>query len=136
MGDLHGDRPQHELAENHVVHDPLAVRRGPTIQHIPKLVGAERLEARVVDVEPGERLRDGLEERGLHGRDSVVGGHRGGDPAGHEHHLVELVLFGGRRVVRQLGFGHRVVFHHDWPAPVDPGAARLQTAANGQSGLA
>ena len=56
VGDLGGERAQHELAEHHVVHDPLAVlrsvRRSSTAG---ELVGPERLEAAVVDVDAGER---------------------------------------------------------------------------------
>ena len=44
------DRPQHELAEHHVVHDALAVGDVAAGEHVGELVGPERLERAVVDV--------------------------------------------------------------------------------------
>ena len=43
------DRSQHELAEHHVMDDPLAVAEVARRQHVGELVGPERLERPVVD---------------------------------------------------------------------------------------
>ncbi len=58
-----GKRPQHELAEHHVVHDALPVLGAVALEHVRELVGAERFEIAVVDVDVGERLRDRLQHR-------------------------------------------------------------------------
>ena len=60
-----GQRSQHELAEDHVVHDPLAVVLVVRGEHLRELLGPERLEVVVVDVDAGEDARDRLEQARL-----------------------------------------------------------------------
>ncbi len=79
VGDLGGDRAQHELAEHHVVDDPLAVLGAVRRQHFGELVGPERLEAAVVDVDAGQCLRDRVQHRDLHVGEASGGGDRGRD---------------------------------------------------------
>ena len=85
------DRPQHQLAEHHVVHDALAVgevggrarRRGRR---------APAVECEVVDLVAGERGGDRLQELGLHLGEAGLGGDRGGDATSDEGDLLDVVL--------------------------------------------
>ena len=89
----HGrDRPQHELAEHHVVHDPLAVVEVAPGQDVGELLGPERLERPVVDRDSGERARDRLEQVGLHVGEARLGRDRRRDPSGDERHLLDVVV--------------------------------------------
>ena len=60
------DRPQHELAEHHVMHDPAAERGVAPGQPVGELRGAEGLQRPVGDVDAGERTRDRFEQVCLH----------------------------------------------------------------------
>ena len=87
-----GQRAQHELAEDHVVDDALAVRQVAPFELPGQLGRPEIVEGPVVEVDAGQRRGDGLEHRHLHVGETVVGPHRGGDRAPHRHDLIEIGL--------------------------------------------
>ena len=86
------DRPQHELAEHHVMDDPLAVGQVAPGQHVGELVGPERLERPVVDRDAGERARDRLEQVGLHVGEAGLRRHGRRDPPCDERHFLDVVV--------------------------------------------
>ncbi len=91
MGHDGRDRSQHQLAEHHVVDDPLPVVEVAFGQDFGQLLAAQRFERAVVDRDAGERGRDGLEEISLHVGEPGLRRHRRRDPAGDETHLVDIV---------------------------------------------
>ena len=86
------DRSQHELAEHHVMDDPLPVAEVASGQNVGELVGPERLERPIVNRDAGERARDRLEQLRLHVGEAGLRRHRGRDPAGDEVHFVCVVF--------------------------------------------
>ena len=96
------DRPQHELAEHHVMHDPLPVAEIAPGQHVRELLRPERLERPVVDRDSGERARDRLEQLRLHVGETVLRRDRRRDSSGDERHFLDVGLFGQRRRRRRV----------------------------------
>ncbi len=86
------DRSQHQLAEHHVMDDPLPVGEVAPGEHVGELVGPERLERSVVDRDAGERARDRLEQIGLHVGQAGLRRDRGRDPTGDEVHFPDVLV--------------------------------------------
>ena len=66
IGDVARQRCEDELAEHHVLHDPLPILAIVGSEHRRERIGSERLQLPVVDVEARHRLRRGSQQRGLH----------------------------------------------------------------------
>ena len=92
------DRPQHELAEHHVMDDPLPVAEVAPGQDVGELVRPERLERPIVDRDPGERARDRLEQLRLHVGEAGLGCDSRRDAPRDERHFFDVVVIDTRSV--------------------------------------
>ena len=81
IGHVGRQRRQHELGEHHVMEDPLAVLERPLGERGRELIGPQRLEGAVVDVDVRERLGDGPQQRALHVGEPARGSDGRGDAA-------------------------------------------------------
>ena len=91
MRDHGRDRSEHELAQDHVVHDPSPEAEVATGEDGGELVGSEWFERPVVDRDPGERARDRAEQLDLYIGEAGLGRDRRRDAAGDERHFLPVV---------------------------------------------
>ena len=100
-GDLRGNRTQHQLAEHHVLDDPVTDRRRSSSECLGEGGRTDRLELREVDMDPGQGRANRLQQALLEFGEPVVRCDCRGDPAG-DQLSVGCVGVGAARV---LGHG-------------------------------
>ena len=85
-------RPQDELAEHHVMHDPLAVAEVAPGEDVREFLRPERLERPVVDRDARERARDRLEQVRLHVGETALRRDSRRDSPRDERHFLDVVV--------------------------------------------
>ena len=116
-------RSQHELAQHHVMDDPLPVKQVAPRQAVGELGGPQRFERPVVDLEPGQRDSDGFEQLRLHVGEAGLGCDRRRDAPCDEQHFVGVVI---ARVCVRL--------NHSMSLPPSPASYRLPAGSTGSAG--
>ena len=84
-------RPQHELAEHHVMDDPPAVAEVAPGQDVREFLRPERLERPIVDRDSRERARDRFEQVRLHVGETALRRDRRRDAPRDECHFFDRI---------------------------------------------